>query len=80
MTTFVSTARNWSGSDAGAGVLAAVRAAAGQVRRRLAIRNDRRRLAEMPDHLLADIGISRSEIANATEFGRIRRLGPSYRL
>jgi uncharacterized protein YjiS (DUF1127 family) len=44
------------------------------------LRNDRRRLAEMPDYLLADIGISRGEIESVTDFGAIRRLGPSYRI
>ena len=39
-----------------------------QRRRRIAI--DRRHLQAMPDELLRDIGLGRSEIESATEFGR----------
>lgn len=51
-----------------------------QLRRRMRVRNDRKALQALPDYLLADIGISRSEIGSATEFGRIRARGPAYRL
>ena len=36
------------------------------------IRRDRRILQSMPDYLLHDLGISRSEIDTVTEFGRSR--------
>ena len=42
------------------------------LRRRLRVRNDRQRLQAMPDYLLADIGISRSDIDNALTVGRSR--------
>ena len=51
-----------------------------QLRRRLRVNKDRKTLQAMPDYLLADIGISRSEIDNATEFGRVRSRGQAYRL
>lgn len=51
-----------------------------RIQRRAGIWKDQRRLQALPDYLLSDIGISRSEIASATEFGRINRLGPSYRI
>lgn len=41
-----------------------------RVTRYLRIRRDRRLLQAMPDYLLADIGISRSEIDRATRYGR----------
>jgi uncharacterized protein YjiS (DUF1127 family) len=34
------------------------------------VHRDRRLLQEMPDYLLQDIGVSRSEIDFVTEFGR----------
>ena len=40
--------------------------------RRHKIRQDRRVLQSMPDYLLHDLGISRSEIEPAIEFGRER--------
>ncbi len=40
------------------------------ISRRLTRWQDRRRLEALPDYLLADIGISRSDIERATEFGR----------
>jgi uncharacterized protein YjiS (DUF1127 family) len=49
-------------------------------RRALRLRAARRRLEEMPDYLLADIGITRCDIDSATRFGRLRRSSPSYRL
>ena len=42
------------------------------LRRRLRVRNDRQRLQAMPDYLLADIGISRSQIESALTAGRNR--------
>jgi uncharacterized protein YjiS (DUF1127 family) len=44
------------------------------LRRRLRVRNDRQRLQAMPDYLLADIGISRTEIESALTTGRSRGL------
>ena len=41
-----------------------------RIRRRLKVRSDRRLLQSLPDHMLADLGISRSGIARAIEFGR----------
>lgn len=40
------------------------------MKRRRQIAHDRRQLQAMPDELLRDIGIGRSEIGSATEFGR----------
>ncbi len=40
------------------------------MKRRRQIAVDRRHLQEMPDELLRDIGVGRSEIASVTEFGR----------
>jgi uncharacterized protein YjiS (DUF1127 family) len=48
--------------------------------RGLMLRDDRRRLAEMPNYLLAEIGVFRGDIGSATDFGTIRRLGSSYRI
>ena len=50
------------------------------IRRRLRIRADRKVLQAMPDYLLSDLGISRSQIDSATQFGRDYPLGPSCRL
>lgn len=41
----------------------------GAVARAIRIRRDRAHLHELPDHLLRDIGISRSEIDSVTMFG-----------
>ena len=40
------------------------------IKRRRQIAADRRHLQAMPDELLRDIGLGRSEIESATEFGR----------
>ena len=40
------------------------------LKRRHQIAADRRHLQAMPDELLRDIGLGRSEITSATEFGR----------
>lgn len=40
------------------------------IKRRRQIATDRRHLQSMPDELLRDIGLGRSEITSATEFGR----------
>lgn len=42
------------------------------ISRHISLQNDRKFLAEMPDYLLRDIGISRWEIDEATRFGRSR--------
>jgi uncharacterized protein YjiS (DUF1127 family) len=52
------------------GVMAALVHVARNVMRRRMIRNDRQLLQAMPDHLLADIGITRGDIARVTEYGR----------
>lgn len=57
-------------TNSGRNPLAIARQAANAAYRRLRIRTDRRRLEEMPDHLLKDIGINRAEIYAATEYGR----------
>ena len=49
-------------------------------RRYLRRRAARHSLEAMPDYLLKDIGVSRSDVAVETEFERLRRLGPCYRL
>ena len=41
-----------------------------RVARELRIRRDRRRLAEMDDAMLCDIGLARSEIEHAVRHGR----------
>ena len=46
------------------------RALTGRIRRRANIRAGRRHLQALPDHMLRDIGISRSEIVSAAEHGR----------
>lgn len=50
-----------------------------QMARKARIRADRHRLLEMPDHILKDIGIARSEIDfavnNGREIDRIRDFG-----
>ncbi len=38
--------------------------------RRIALRRARRELLDLPDYMLAVIGIGRSEIASAVEYGR----------
>jgi uncharacterized protein YjiS (DUF1127 family) len=43
------------------------------IRRWMKIRRDRRLLQTLSDHLLSDIGISRSEIEYATQYGRAPR-------
>ena len=70
----------WFGADVASHPLLFATVVIRQLRRRLRVRNDRKRLQAMPDYLLADIGISRSEIGSATEFGRLRNHGPNYRL
>ncbi len=60
-------------SEAGlSSTLALARALYAAIARSYRIRQDRRALQSMPDHLLSDIGISRSKIEAATEFGRSR--------
>ncbi len=51
-------------------IAAAFRTAVGHVGRELRIRRDRRHLASMPDHILKDIGIDRSEVVAMTRSGR----------
>jgi uncharacterized protein YjiS (DUF1127 family) len=51
-----------------------------RIRRKLKVRADRKLLQAMPDYLLSDIGISRSQIDSATRYGRDYPLGPNYRL
>ena len=70
----------WVGADVASHPFLFATVLVRHIRRRLRVRKDRKTLQAMPDYLLADIGISRSEIHNATEFGRIRNRGPSYRL
>jgi uncharacterized protein YjiS (DUF1127 family) len=73
--------RRWSGrAVASSPLLFAAVVLSRRIRRRMKIRADRRRLQEMPDYLLTDIGISRNEIESATDHGRGYPLGPSYRL
>lgn len=49
---------------------AVARGAARRMSRRMRVWRDRRALHELPDYLLHDIGISRSEIDYAVENGR----------
>src|SRR5688500_10523799 len=73
-------ARGWSRAAASNPLIFAALVVVRRISRRLKVRADRRALQTMPDYLLADIGISRSEIDSATEYGRGYPLGPSYRL
>ena len=57
------------------GSVSAIFMAARRVARWTKIRSDRRLLQAMDDNMLSDIGISRSEIDSATEYGRGYRLG-----
>lgn len=80
MTTFA-LARGWSRSAVASNpILFAAVVVVRRIRRKLKIRADRRLLEAIPDYLLSDIGISRSEICSATRYGRDYRLGPDYRL
>ncbi len=73
--------RRWSSAAAGSNrIVFAALMVARRVRRRVRIWEDRRKLQALPDHLLADIGISRSEIERVTDFGRGNPLDPSCRL
>jgi uncharacterized protein YjiS (DUF1127 family) len=72
--------RGWSRTAASNPLLFAALVVVRRIRRRLKVRADRKALHSMPDYLLTDIGISRSEIDSATEYGRGYPLGPSYRL
>lgn len=42
-----------------------------RIRRRMKVRSDRKLLQSMPDHMLADIGISRGGIDRAVVSGRL---------
>ncbi len=53
------------------GLLAAAMLIARRIRRTLKARSDRQLLYSMPDHILADIGISRSGIERAVTYGRL---------
>ena len=73
--------RRWSVAAAGShSIVDAIGLFARRVERRVRIWNDQRRLQTLPDYLLDDIGISRGEIPSVTEFGRVRALGPAYRI
>ncbi len=80
MTTFAFS-RGWSSTAVVSNpILFAALVAVRRIRRRMRIRADRRALQAMPDYLLADIGISRSQIEDARATGSLHPLGPSYRL
>ena len=66
----------WRSAVASNPILFAAIVVTRRIRRNLKIRADRRLLEAMPDRLLSDIGISRSEIGSATRYGRDYRLGP----
>jgi uncharacterized protein YjiS (DUF1127 family) len=51
-------------------ILEALTTLGGNIERAVRRRRDLRQLAEMDDHLLHDIGISRSEIEHAVRYGR----------
>ena len=72
--------RSSSAIPASGSVTSAIFMAARRVARWTKIRSGRRLLHAMDDNMLSDIGISRSEIDSATEYGRGYRLGPNYRL
>ncbi len=44
-----------------------------RIRHWLRIRRDRRRLMELPDHILRDVGIARPEIDSLLLYGRVGR-------
>ena len=79
--TTLALSRGWSSTAAASNpILFAAIVVARRIRRRLKIRADRKVLQAMPDYLLSDLGISRSQIDSATQFGRDYPLGPSCRL
>ena len=80
MTTLALSPGWWRSAVASNLILFAAIVVVRRIRRNLKIRADRRLLEAMPDHLLSDIGISRSEICSATRYGRDDRPGPDYRL
>ena len=55
---------------AASGMMAGILHLAGRLARRRMIRSDRQLLQAMPDYLLADIGITRGDIARVVEHGR----------
>lgn len=73
--------RRWPSAAAGSNkIFAAAVAVARFVHRRVTIWEDRRRLQALPDYLLADMGIGRSDVDRVVNFGRDYPLGPAYRL
>ena len=79
--TTLALSRGWSSTAAASNpILFAALVVARRIRRRMKIRADRRVLQDMPDYMLSDLGISRSEIGGAVQFGRDHPLGPNYRL
>jgi uncharacterized protein YjiS (DUF1127 family) len=79
--TMFALSRGWSRSAVASNpILFAVLVVSRRIRRKLKVRADRSVLQGMPDHLLSDIGISRSEIDSATHSGRNHPFGPNYRL
>ncbi|MDQ3560910.1 MAG: DUF1127 domain-containing protein [Pseudomonadota bacterium] len=67
----IASPRRWLSATASSNRFAfAALMVARRFRRRVRIWEDRRKLQALPDHLLADIGISRSEIERVTDFGR----------
>ncbi|HUF57577.1 MAG TPA: DUF1127 domain-containing protein [Thermohalobaculum sp.] len=51
-------------------LIGAFRASVSRVRREMRIRRDQRHLKGMPDYILKDVGIHRSEIGAITRFGQ----------
>ncbi len=73
--------RRWSVAAAGSnGIPDAASMVFRRMERRVRIWQDQRRLQALPDYLLDDIGISRGEIASATDIRLFGALGPSYRI
>ena len=78
--TTLALSRGWSRTAASSRVLFAAMLMVRRANRWVRIRTDRRRLQAMPDYLLKDIGLSRTEIEDAVEFGRSRTLPDMTRL
>ena len=75
MSTLAPSHRPTSAILASGSVTSAIIMAARRVARWTKIRSDRRLLQAMDDSMLSDIGIARSEIDNATLYGRGYRPG-----
>ncbi|MEX0406800.1 DUF1127 domain-containing protein [Aquibium sp. LZ166] len=68
MNTIMNTYQQFAASPATISTANAILAGARMVQRCVRLHNDRAHLNELPDHMLRDIGITRSEIMSITSF------------